>query len=140
MIGEVAGQDLGRLRRSTDVVAAEGDRARRRLEEPHHHADRGRLAGAVPPEEAEHGAGLDLEAQVVDGDQRAVGLPEVLDPDHVPASGVAKNSRPTTAARPRWRSGPPSTSFTCVASTGIWRNTASALTHRPPSQSSLQAW
>ena len=139
MIRQVARHRFGGLRRPADVVSAQDGRPRRRLEEAHHHADRRCLAGAVAPEEAEDAAGLDLEAQVVDGDERAVGLLQPLEPDHVPASGVAKDSWPTSPARPRCRSGPPSRSFTWVASTGIWSNTASALTQRP-SQSSLQAW
>ena len=139
MVGQVAGHRLGRLRRAADVVAAEDGRARRGLEQAHHHADRRRLAGGVPPEEAEHAAGLDLEAEIVDGNEGAVALHQALETDHAPASGVAKASPPTSPARPKWRSGPPSRSFTCVASAGICSNTASALTQRP-SQSSLQAW
>ena len=139
MIRQIARHRLGGLGRPADVVPAEDGRPRRRLEEAHHHADRRRLAGAVAPEEAEDAARLDLEAQVVDGHERTVRLPQPLEPDHVPASAVANDSPPTSPARPRCRSGPPSMSFTWVASTGIWSNTASALTQRP-SQSSLQAW
>ena len=48
---------------------------------PLDHLERGRLAGAVRPEDAEHLALRDLEAHAVDGDERAVALAQVADDD-----------------------------------------------------------
>src|SRR4051794_23453330 len=50
--------------------------AGRRPREAEHHAQRGRLAGAVRPEEARHGALAHRERQVVDGDDVGVALRE----------------------------------------------------------------
>src|SRR4029450_6902137 len=89
--------------------------------------------------EAQHAAGRHLEAQVVDRDEGSVRLAQLLDADHEgPSSITAKWSLPTSSASSRCRSGPPSTSFTWVASAGSCSKTASALTHSP-SHSSFQA-
>src|SRR4029079_19225966 len=52
-----------------------------RLGQPEEHEDRRRLAGAVLPEQAEDLAGLDLEIEVVDGDEIAVLLGQTAGPD-----------------------------------------------------------
>ena len=52
-----------------------------RLGQPEQHQDGRRLAGAVLPEQPEDLAGLDLEVEMVDGDQVAVGLGEAAGPD-----------------------------------------------------------
>ena len=61
-----------------------------RAEDAAQHADRGRLAGAVRSEEAEHGAGGDPQVDVVDGDEVAEDPRQALHLDrgrgHVAAS------------------------------------------------------
>ena len=57
---------------ATRVEAEHPDRARVRAPVALERLDRGRLAGAVRPEEGEHLAGLGGERQPVDGDQVAV--------------------------------------------------------------------
>jgi hypothetical protein len=64
------------------VVAADGDLAGRGGGEPAHHPHRGRLAGAVRPQEAGHPPRLAAERDVVDGAERAVGLGQPGDLDH----------------------------------------------------------
>ena len=46
------------------------------------HAERGRLAGAVGPEQAEDLAALDLEADVIDGGESAEPPDQIVDLDH----------------------------------------------------------
>ena len=60
--------DVGAL--ADDVVAGDAGRAGGRLGQRAQHLDRGRLAGAVGPEEPEDLAGLDLERDLVDRGQR----------------------------------------------------------------------
>src|SRR5262249_37265292 len=119
MVGQIAGDRLRRLGCLAHVVPAEDDRPRRRLEEAHHHADRGGLAGAVAAEEAEDGAWRDLEIEEVDGHQWPPALAQTDETDHDGRSTVANSRRPSSPASPRCCSGPPSTSFTWVASAGI---------------------
>ena len=129
-IGQVAGRRLGGLGLAADVVPVEQRPCRR-------------SARAGPPScgwwwscRRRCGRGsrrrcpaLDVEAEVVDRDERSVGPSQALDADHEAVLSTSLNSSlPTSSASSRWRSGPPSTSFTCVASAGIWSKTASALT------------
>ena len=139
MVRKVARDGLRGLGLAADVVAAEEHGAGRGRQQPGHQADGGRLAGSVRADEAEHGAGLDREVEVGDGDRRPVRLAQVNEADHRWLSSAVKRSSPTMPASSMCRSGPPSSSFTWVASVGSWRKTASALTH-VPSQSSVQAW
>src|SRR5262249_18046073 len=138
LVRHVAGHRLGGLGGGADVVAVQDRRPRRRLEQANHHADGGGLAGAVRPEEPEHLSGGDLEIEIVHRDHGAVCLAERDAADHRTSSSRANWRLPMTPARASWRSAPPATSFTWVASTGICSNTESALIQRP-SQSSVQA-
>jgi hypothetical protein len=58
--------------------AEERDRARVRQGDPNHHADGGGFAGAIRPQQAEHAARLDFEAQVFDGNLLFVRLGNAL--------------------------------------------------------------
>ena len=62
--------------------AEEGDLASRHRHEPDDRRERGRLAGAVRPDEADDLALLDLEAQALDGRRTAVAHREVTDAEH----------------------------------------------------------
>src|SRR5205814_4637225 len=53
--------------RAGDVLAAEADRARRRLDEPHERPDQGGLAAARLADDAERFALVQLKRHVVDG-------------------------------------------------------------------------
>ena len=61
--------------------AADGRRPGRRRGEAEQDAQRGGLAGSVRPEESGHLAGLDVEGQVIDGQDRSVALGEILEAD-----------------------------------------------------------
>ena len=75
---------FGQIADAMKVLAVEGlveelDRAGVGHGDADHHADGGGLAGAVGAEEAEHAAGLDAEAEVVDGDFGVVGFADLLE-------------------------------------------------------------
>src|SRR5215475_5669882 len=70
------------------VAAVDGDVATGGRVEPENQAHRGRLAGAVRPEEARHDARSHAEAEPVDRALRAVVLREVARLDH--ESNVAR--------------------------------------------------
>ena len=88
-----AGQ-LGAL--AAGVDARDADRAGGRHQDAGEHLDRGRLAGAVRADVADHLAGLDLEAQLLHGldvgpaaDPEGAGQPGDLDEGHRSAPGRA---------------------------------------------------
>src|SRR6185503_7914905 len=62
---------LDRFARRVDVVAGDPGPASRRNQEAGEHADGRRLARPVGPQEAEDLARVDLEADVIDGDERS---------------------------------------------------------------------
>src|SRR5690606_17948878 len=64
------------------VVAADERTARRRRQKARDDAHRGRFAGAVWPQETEHFARLDPEAQIIDGAQPTILLRKALAVDH----------------------------------------------------------
>ena len=72
---------LGRRvgRHAGDVLVLEDDRARRRLVDARDHVEERRLAGAVRADQADDRAPLDREVDVVDGDEAAELLAELLD-------------------------------------------------------------
>jgi len=72
-----------RLRQVGQALAVDECRSSRGLVQAHDDAHRGRLAGAVGPEEPGHPAGFDVEGQVVDGTHGAVLLGELRNLDHV---------------------------------------------------------
>ena len=69
---QVAHDPLGLQRLLLDVEAADRGAARSRRKEAGEHLHRGRLAGAVRAEEAEHLPRLDLEADAIDGSEAAI--------------------------------------------------------------------
>ena len=84
--GVLAGQadrlaDLARL--AGDVETGDPGRAGVGLEQRRQDADRGGLAGAVGPEDAEHGAGAGRQVDAVEGLGRAESLDEALGFDRV---------------------------------------------------------
>src|SRR5690606_23889114 len=89
-----------------DVDVAEPYRAGARPQGAADEIERGRLAGAIRPDQADDGALLDLEADIAQRRQAAEGLREVLDPEqrrHVnlpPAGGAG-----APAATPGRRAG-----------------------------------
>jgi len=70
-----------RVAAAAHVDAEHGNLARGRLEQPQQHGDGGGLAGAVAAQQAEHGATPRGEGQIVDRDDLAVHLAQVLDLD-----------------------------------------------------------
>src|SRR3954454_1046176 len=64
-----------------DVVAGDRRRAPAGVDESAEHLDRGRLAGAVGPQEAEDLAAVDVEADVIDCDEVSVALGQAPDLD-----------------------------------------------------------
>ena len=83
------GADLAqRLGEGADGAAEHERLAGGRPVEAEDHPHGGRLAGAVRAEEAGDLPGLDVEAEVVDGDDVAVALGEAADGDHGRRSGI----------------------------------------------------
>src|ERR1700744_3320614 len=80
--GKKAHPPLHLQRRARRIEAEHADLARRNLGEAQHHQDRGGLARAVGPEQAEHLAALDGEGDAVDRAGITIGLGEVLRRDH----------------------------------------------------------
>ena len=64
-----------------DVEAEHGRRAGVGPENRGQHPDSGGLAGAVRPEQAEHGRGRDLEVDAVESDDVSEALLQTFDPD-----------------------------------------------------------
>ena len=64
-----------------DVLAVQQDAARGGQLEPGDHPERRRLAAARGAEQAEELAIADGEARILDGDEIAEGLVQILDPD-----------------------------------------------------------
>ncbi len=64
-----------------DVLAVQQDTARGGQLEPGDHPERRRLAAARGAEQAEELAIADGEARILDGDEIAEGLVQILDPD-----------------------------------------------------------
>ena len=87
VVGHVADARAHADRVVRDAVAVDGAFAGGGPEQRGEEANRRALAGAVGADEAEHLAGLDLEIQVLDGDEFAVLLAEVLQFDHCGQSG-----------------------------------------------------
>ena len=79
--GHVGQPAVQRRRVAPRVAAEQPHRAGVRPQQAEQHPDRGRLAGAVGPQEAVHLAGADLEVQPVEGDGAAEGLAEPGDLD-----------------------------------------------------------
>jgi hypothetical protein len=72
--GQIAQRATRGHRLVPDVVSAHARAACARRQEPGDDLHRGRLAGAVRAEEAEHFAGLDLETDSIDGRQPRISL------------------------------------------------------------------
>jgi hypothetical protein len=87
-LGQVAQAPARGERVGLHVVAADARGALGRHEEARDHAHRGGLAGAVGPEEAEHLAGLDLEADAVHGRERSVAFAQGEGLDHAWLGGI----------------------------------------------------
>src|SRR5437762_39800 len=118
---------LGGERVDVHVVAAEEHAALRRPQNAGDHPQRGRLARAVGAEASvQHTAG-DVEADVVDGDEAAVELGQILQTDHRTSS----LSRPISGTSSTCRASPPTASRTCAASAGNWSNSGSMATQSP---------
>jgi hypothetical protein len=77
---------------AADRLVAEVDRSRGRLLEATDHPQRRRLAAARRAEQGEEAAALDLEREVVDGDDVVEALSDVVEPD------VGDRRRPAPAA------------------------------------------
>ena len=92
-VREVADAALDLERAAGRVEPDDAGLALGRLGQPEEHQDRRRLAGAVLAEQAEDLAGLDLEIEMVDGDEVAVGLGQAAGPD--------RGARPVVASRGR---------------------------------------
>ena len=80
-VGQIADTPLDLQRRARRIVAEHADMAGRNFGQAQHHQDRGGLAGAVGPEQAEHLAALDGEADGIDRIRAAVALGEIPSPD-----------------------------------------------------------
>ena len=72
------------FRVAADVDPIDRGGARGRLQQPAHHADGGRLAGAVRAEKAEDLPALDREADAIDGDEAAELPRQIADDDGLP--------------------------------------------------------
>jgi hypothetical protein len=97
-LGQVAQAALGGDRLRLDVVAAHGCAPAAGREKARDHLHRRGLAGAVGPEEAEHLAGADAEADLVDGHEAAEALVQTVCTDHRQdfrgaVAGVARTAR-----------------------------------------------
>ena len=86
VVRQVADQLPDLVRLGLGVEAADGDATRGRQEQAAQKPERGALAGAVQPEEADALALLDLEVQVADGGVLAVILGDAVDDDHLLAA------------------------------------------------------
>lgn len=82
VVRDVAQGLLGGDRRPDDVVTGDRERSGRGRDDAGKAAQRGRLAGAIGPDQPQDLARADLEAQVLDGGEIAVGLAEIRDFDH----------------------------------------------------------
>src|SRR4029453_14050696 len=80
-VGEVSDPPLDLERAWGRIETDHPGLALGRLGQPEQHQDRRRLAGTVLAEQPEDLAGLDLEIEVVDGDEVAVHLREAAGPD-----------------------------------------------------------
>src|SRR6185437_1190504 len=78
---------LGGDRLALQIVAGDRDAARRRRDDAGQAAERGRLAGAVRADEAEHLAAGDVELEAADGGEVAVVLGQPANDDHADAAG-----------------------------------------------------
>ena len=82
VLGDVADLPLGGAGVGGDGLAADFDATGVGAEDAAGDGDRGGLAGAVGPEQAEALAGGDGERDVADGDEVAVALVDVVDEEH----------------------------------------------------------
>ena len=107
-VGQIADTPLDLERRARRIEAEHADLAGRNLGQAQHHQDRGGLAGAVRPEQAEHLALADAERDRVDGNRLAVALGQALRRDHgIERRGVfsfcVAHRRPNLATAPSIR-------------------------------------
>ena len=88
LLRHVADAPLHFFRIAAHVDAIDHRRSRRRLQQPAHHADGRRLAGAVRAEKSEDLSALDGEADAIDGGERAELAREIAHEDRavVPSS------------------------------------------------------
>ena len=93
IVGHEADDPPDRHRLGGDRVARDAPLAERRPQQGGQESDRGALAGAVGPDEAEDLALTDGEAQVVDGDEITVILREVDHLDHDSFVSMARPAR-----------------------------------------------
>ena len=91
--------DVQRLVQLLVRATVEGGAAVGRGRETQQDAQRPRLPGPVGPEEAHHLTGVDLEAQIIDGDEVAEALSEVVQLNYRTASSFVK-SRPAIHSHP----------------------------------------
>jgi hypothetical protein len=114
--GAAAGMEAGRLQDRADLAdgvgqlpirpAVDPGRPRGRGDQPQQHAQGGGLAGPVGAQEPDHRALVDLEAQVVDGDDPSEALGESVDGDDrhrsppLPSAGLLVEAGPVKGV---WR-------------------------------------
>ena len=86
-----------------DVSAEEADLARARRQRSGDQVEHGALAGAVGTDQADDLAGLDLEADIVDGDQAAEALDGAVDSEQRRTRPAAASAAAGAAYRPARR-------------------------------------
>ena len=95
LLRHVADAPLHLLGVAAHVDAVDHGRSRCRLQQPAHHADGRRLAGAVRAEKAEDLPSLDVEADAIDGGKRAEPARQIADED-----GRVAHHRPSARCEP----------------------------------------
>src|SRR2546422_1165765 len=118
---------LGRDRILMHVVAAQQDAPVRRPEDAGDDAERGGLPGAVRTEESVEQTPGDVQRDVVDGDEAAVVLGQVLQSDHSTSTLMRPIRRTSSACRAR----PPMVKRTCAAPAGNSSSIRSTATQSP---------
>ncbi len=81
-IGDIAGAPFALERGAGEIMAADGHRAGRWLQQAGQHLDGGGLAGAVGAEEAVDFAGRNRQADIVDGGEAAEVFAELMKVEH----------------------------------------------------------
>src|SRR5438094_9039176 len=109
-VGNEAEPHLGRDRIPMHVVAAQQHAPVRGPEDAGDDAERRGLAGPIRAEESVEEVARDLQRDVVDGDEAAVMLGQVLQSDH----STSSLTRPMRRAAFACPAGPPTTTRTCA--------------------------
>src|SRR5206468_9270628 len=118
-VGNEAEPHLGGERSDVHAVATEQYAPLRGTQNAGDHPERRRLARAVGAEAAVHHAARDVEADVVDRDEAAVHLCQILQPDHRTSSLSRQMSGTSSICRAR----PPMATGRCAASAGDRKST-----------------